>query len=203
MSASRHGRERQMRERLAQEAARILLESGSRDFYAAKRKAAERLGAVDTRNMPSNAEIELALVTHQRIFRADSQPLALRRLREVALEAMTFFADFRPRLVGSVLRGSADEHSVISLHLYAGTPEEIDLFLLDHGIPFETGEKRLRFGADRYQTLPLYRFLAEDTPLEVVVFPLDGSRQAPLSPVDGRPMRRADRKEVEALLAGS
>jgi hypothetical protein len=32
------------------------------------------------------------------------------------------------------------------------------------------------------------------------VFPLDGIRQAPVSPVDGRPMRRADVTELELLL---
>ena len=80
--AQRNTRERQMRERLAQEAAHILAETGSRDFFAAKRKAAEHLGAVDTRNMPSNKEIEAALMTYQRLFRADHQPQELRRLRQ-------------------------------------------------------------------------------------------------------------------------
>jgi hypothetical protein len=35
-----------------------------------------------------------------------------------------------------------------------------------------------------------------------VVFPLDGIRQSPSSPVDGKPMRRATTAEVEALLRG-
>ena len=37
--------------------------------------------------------------------------------------------------------------------------------------------------------------------MHVTVFPLDGIRQAPVSPVDGKPMRRADADEVEVLLA--
>ena len=36
--------------------------------------------------------------------------------------------------------------------------------------------------------------------VDAVVFPLDGIRQAPSSPVDGKPMRRASTAEVEALL---
>ena len=32
------------------------------------------------------------------------------------------------------------------------------------------------------------------------VFPIDGIRQSPASPVDGKPMRRADAAELEALL---
>ena len=190
-----------MRERLAQEAAHILAETGSRDFFAAKRKAAEHLGAVDTRNMPSNKEIEAALMTYQRLFRADHQPQELRRLRQVALQAMKFFTRFQPRLVGSVLRGTADTNSIVTLHVYAGAVEEVGLHLMENAIPFETADKRLRFGTERYQTLPVYRFLADETPIEVVVFPLDGPHQAPLSPVDGKSMQRADIAALEKLLA--
>lgn len=198
---SRQSKERQMRERLAQAAAQILADSGTRDFYVAKRKAAEQLGAVDTRNMPSNSEIETALMTYQRLFRGEAQARELQRLREVALRAMKFFAAFRPRLVGSVLRGTADAHSPVTLHVRADTVEELNLFLLRHAIPFETADKRLRFGTETYQTLPLLRFVAEDTPVEVVVFPEQAPHQPPLSPVDGRPMQRADMQKVEALLA--
>ena len=54
-------------------------------------------------------------------------------------------------------------------------------------------------------TLPLrpfpgVRFSVDDHSIEATVFPADGIRQAPVSPVDGRPMRRANAFEVEALL---
>ena len=32
------------------------------------------------------------------------------------------------------------------------------------------------------------------------MFPVDGIRQAPVSPVDGKPMRRIDAEELEVLL---
>jgi len=197
---NRNSKALQMRQRLAQEAAHIMMESGSRDFFAAKRKAAEHLAAVDTRNMPSNSEIEEALMTYQRIFRADSQPQVLRQLREVALDAMRFFAVFSPRLVGSVLRGTADTHSSVVLHLFAQAPEEVDLFLLQHTIPFKNGEKRLRYDSESIAVLPMFSFVAQDTPLEVVVFPIDGPHHPPLSPVDGRPMQRVDAAGLEKLL---
>lgn len=189
-----------MRLRLAQEAAQILLQNGSRDYYAAKHKAALHLGAVDTRNMPSNTEIEAALQEYQRIFRADTQPAELRRLRQAALQAMQFFKDFKPRLVGSVLRGTADEHSVVMLHVIVATVEDLDLFLLQYNIPFEMGEKRVRFQTDRVQILPVYRFVAEEVPIEMVIFAQDGPRQPPLSPLDNKPMQRADIQTLEKLL---
>ena len=57
---ARGNHDRQMRQRLAQEAAQILLQRGNRDFHAAKQKAAEHLSVPDTRNLPNNAEIEQA-----------------------------------------------------------------------------------------------------------------------------------------------
>ncbi len=54
-------RDQQMRVRIAQEAARLMSEEGVQDYYAAKRKAAQHLGAPDTRNMPRNQEVEEAL----------------------------------------------------------------------------------------------------------------------------------------------
>ena len=38
------------------------------------------------------------------------------------------------------------------------------------------------------------------TSVDATVFPIDGIRQAPVSPVDGKPMRRIDAEELEVLL---
>lgn len=188
-----------MRQRLAQRAAQILLESGTRNFQTAKQKAAQQFGATDTKNLPSNSEIELALTEHQRIFRANSQPEHLSRLRKIAIEAMRFLYDFKPRLVGSVLSGTADEHSVIRIHLFADTVESVGFYLHDNHIPHELSERRLRIGVDQYQNYSTYEFLVDELRVELVIF-LPKQKQIPLSPVDGKVMKRADITEVEKLL---
>ena len=190
----------QMRQRLAQEAAQILLQRGNRDFHAAKQKAAEHLGVPDTRNLPNNAEIEQALMEYQRIFHADSQPRYLTQLREVAVEAMHFLKDFKPRLVGSVLNGSADQNSPVILHLFAASAEEVKLFLMHHQIPHEESHRAVRFSASRSEDIPLYRFVADDVRVELMIFN-ERQKHAPLSPVDGKPTKRADVTDVECLLA--
>lgn len=193
-------KEKQMRILLAQEAARILVESGGQDYLNAKRKAALRLGAVDTRNMPSNTEIEQAMIEYQRLFRGSSQPQILHALRTEAIRAMGFFEEFRPKLVGPVLQGTADEHTPISLHIIATTIEEVGLYLMRFQIPYQLQDKRLRLSSELQETYPCYRFLAGQFQIEVIVF-LSGKPVTPLSPIDGKPMRRASRAEVEALLA--
>ncbi|MGD8672632.1 MAG: hypothetical protein PVF07_09445 [Thiogranum sp.] len=197
------GRDQQMRTRIAQEAARLMSEEGIQDFYAAKRKAAQHLGAPDTRNMPRNQEVEVALQEYQRLFRGEQQSGHLRVLREAAVQAMRFLAGFKPRLVGSVLSGTAGRHADINLHLFADTPEEVSLFLMDNSIPFHPAQKRLRISREAWQEFPAYEFMAGEQAVELVVFPSEGRREAPRSPVDGRPMRRARVEEVEALLADS
>jgi len=188
-----------MRQQLAQRAAQVLLDSGTRDFYAAKQKAAHQLGVKDTQSLPNNFEIELALSEYQRLFRSTSQPEQLSLLREIAIEAMQFLENFNPRLVGSVLSGTADKHSVIRLHVFAETVESIGFYFQDKNIPCELGERRLRIGVDDYQTFSTYEFIVDDIRVELLVF-LPKQRKIPLSPVDGKPMQRADLVEVELLL---
>jgi hypothetical protein len=175
-------------------------EQGVDDFLQAKRKAADRLGVTDASILPRNTEIEAARVAHQRLFAADRHEADLASLRRSALEAMRLMADFQPRLVGPVLAGTASSHSEINLHLFSESAEAVSLKLEERGVPHEVLERRLRYERDRVVTYPALRFVAGRQTIDAVVFPLDGIRQAPSSPVDGKPMRRASAAEVEALL---
>ena len=191
----------QLRRALAQEAARIMAEHGVRDFLIAKRKAAERLGVVDgAALLPKNSEIESALAEYQRLFGGESHLTALHAQRRAALSAMRYLREFSPRLVGAVLSGTTTVHSEEQLHLFADHAESVTLKLLDDGLAHEVTEKRVRFNAEQVRAFPGVRFEMEQQPIEATVFPTDGIRQAPVSPVDGRPMRRASTGEVEALL---
>ncbi len=190
----------QLRQMLAQTAARLMAESGIRDFAMAKRKAAQRHGVEQSRNLPSNEEIEAALFEYQRLFRSDTQAGLLRQLRETALKAMIMLEQFQPCLVGPVLNGSADENTPVYLHLFADTPEQVLLFLMERHIPYEQGERTVHLANGRTGYYPKFSFVAGETAIELTVFPLDGPRQPPLSPVDGKPMKRASRKQLEALM---
>ena len=188
------------RRQVAHEAARLMVESGIRDYHLAKRKAAGRLGMADSRDLPRNDEIEREREAYQRLFGDEEHTRHVTALREVALEAMRLLEPFDPRLVGPVLNGTADRHSEVCLHLFSDPPEAVAMFLLDRRIAFDQGEARVRFQANGHERLPAFRFLAGDAQVELVVFSARARRRAPLSPVDGRPMRRAKFAEVTALV---
>lgn len=193
-------RDDRMRERLVQESARIMAEEGLTDYHLAKRKAAARLGASDTRNLPGNREIQTALVEYQRLFGGQARRDRREQLLDAAVEAMGFLERFRPRLVGALLDDTVGEYSELTLHVFADTPEEVTLFLMEHGIPFDTGERRYRFDED-HVFKPVHAFVADGVPVQLTVFDERGLRQPPRSRVDGQPMRRASLEEVRGLLA--
>lgn len=193
-------RENQLKLRLAETAARVMNESGLRDYQMAKQKAASMLGISERRYWPSNQEVEQALMDYQRLFEGAKSAQRIRQLRQVAIEAMQFLEQFQPRLVGSVLNGTATQHANVELHLFSEYPEMVSLFLEEQGIPFEEREKRLRFTGQDYQRFSVYKFIAKDVSIELTVFEINGLRQAPLSSVDGKPMQRLSFSELQKML---
>jgi len=101
--------------------------------------------------------------------------------------------------VGPVLTGTALSHSEVQLHLFTDTPEQVAIALLEHDIPYHSGERQMRYAGDRSNSYPCFVFVAGEVGFEIVAFPTDAVREAPLSPVDGKPMRRARTAEVQAL----
>ena len=122
-------RGRQLRTELAETAARLLAEGSASGFHAARMKAAERLGVADVRCHPSNQEIEAALAAYQRLFQADRHDTLVRGLRQTAVEAMDWLAEFQPRLVGPVLSGTASVTTPVTLHVFADEAAVVTAFV--------------------------------------------------------------------------
>jgi hypothetical protein len=203
MPGKRNGNGERARQQLAQEAARLIVEHGIRDYRVAKVKAAERLGMNGRGSLPGNAEVELAVHNHLSLFGGDSHADHLNLLRESAIAAMDLLGAFSPRLVGPVLQGTADHNSAVNLHVFTDSPEAVAMQLHANGYdcrPYERRLKTSRGKGARAETFAGYEFRLEHAAVQATVFPVDGIRQAPISPIDGKPMKRADRKAVEALL---
>jgi hypothetical protein len=188
-----------LRSAVAQEAARLMAEHGINDFLVAKRKAAERFGVADNALLPRNAEIEAALASYQRLFGGEQHSSSLQQQREVALQAMRLLERFEPRLVGAVLNGTATEYSDIQLHVFSDSPEAVYLQLADRRYEYEVFERKVKITTERWGAVPSVRFDMTSQTVEALVFPADGIRQAPISAVDGKPMRRAGIAEVGTL----
>jgi hypothetical protein len=188
-----------LRQRIAYEAARLMVEEAISDHELARRKAAARMGVPNSRLWPSNAEVQEALSQQQRLFQP-SQPESLRNLRQTALQAMQALARFRPRLVGPVLDGTADRGSRVTLHLFAEVPDEVAHALLERRIPWKERTRNLRYAGGERRPHPVFQFVAGGVGVELVVLPALAQRNPPLGPVTERPERGGDIEQVRSLL---
>ncbi len=197
---SRHPHNTGIRQQIALEAARLLACQEARGPQDARQKAASRLGCRDRAKWPDNQDIEQALQDYQRLFQAHRQPLDLQRLRRRALEAMENLQAFSPRLVGAVLRGTADHDTPVRLHIYADSPEQVILHLLDQRIPFDERTIQLQYGDRSRQHHPLLEFDAGGATIELVILSPARRSTPPVDPWSKRPDRGAGLSQVESLL---
>ena len=112
-------------------AARLVVEEGL-DYGAAKRRAVKQLGLPLRTDLPSHDEVEAEVRDYIALFCADTQPMELAALRELALVWMQRMADFRPYLGGSVWHGTATKLSDIYIALFCDDSKSAEIALLDH-----------------------------------------------------------------------
>lgn len=199
LMARKNARQNGMRARIAAAAARIMAEDGIDDFALAKRKAARRLGAVDTEALPANDEIETELRAYRALYQPEEHPERIAEMRRIALEAMRVLERFNPYLSGPVLTGIAGPYAEIDLQLFPESLKEVELFLLDRNIAYAASEGR-RFAGDRARAVAVLSLSWRGAPLRLSVFDPRDERLALKTSRAGQVMPRAGIAEVGALI---
>ena len=189
-----------MRARIAAAAARLMAEDGIDDFALAKRKAARQLGAPQSEALPGNDEVEAELRAYRALYQADEHAERISELRRIALDAMRAFERFHPYLTGPVLKGTAGPYAEIELQLFPASPKDVEIFLLERGLSFDTHEGR-RFSGDRAHAMSVFSLLWDGTPLKLAVFDPRDERLALKTSQAGRVLERAGVAEVASLLS--
>ena len=213
MAKDSGGRQSQLRQLVAQQAARMMAEDGVSDYGYAKKKAGRQLGVVDANCLPSNAEIEEEIRLYHDIYNSEDQPEALRLLRQDALATMQIFARFNPHLTGSVLDGTAGQYAETHIHLFADSAKEVEIFLLNQQIPYESndksyrvrdrksGEKKSSGKNSERMKVPMFTLEGPNGFIKLSVFEFDDIRFSTKSVVNGGNAERLDTEGLKALLA--
>jgi len=123
-------------EDIAATAARWVVEEGM-EYGPAKRRAIKQLGISGRAALPSNDMLEDAVREYIDTFCADTQPLALKALRQLACVWMERMAEFNPYLGGAVWRGTATELSDIYLQLFCEDSKSAEIRLIDQHVRYE------------------------------------------------------------------
>ena len=189
-----------MRERIAHAAARLMAVDGIDDYALAKRKAARQYGAPDTRNLPTNEEIEQALRAYQQLYQADELRDRLQYLREQAREMMTMLSRFDPYLSGAVLSGSAGKYANIDLLLFTDSMKDVEMFLIDRDIAYRSGDRRLHVG-DEARNAPSFSVSTQEADFDITVLTPRDLRAQIRSTPEGRALERVRVEWLDLALA--
>jgi len=179
---------------IASAAARLMAEDGVTDYHQAKRKAARQLGLPEHTAFPDNAEVEAELRVYRSLYQEEGHAELIAAMRHTALELLDMLAEFHPYLTGSVLDGTASEHSKIDILLFADSAKEVEIFLLNRGIDVRHVESR----NERVEAVLLIQTDTVDANLVIL------SRQqerVSLKHRDGRPRERIRADALRTLLA--
>lgn len=183
-----------VRASIASAAARLMAEDGITDYHQAKKKAARQLGLPEHTAFPDNAEVEAELRAYRSLYQGEEHEERVAALRQTALELLDLLGDFHPYLTGSVLEGTAGEHSNIDILLFADSAKEVEIFLLNRGIDVEHVDPR----NERVEAVLVIETDTADANL--VVMPPHFERVA-LKYRDGRPRERIRAEGLRALLS--
>jgi hypothetical protein len=185
---------------IAAQAARWVVEEGL-EYGPAKRRAAKELGMSGRGALPSNEELEDAVVDYIAVFCADSQPQELFALRQLALVWMERLAEFRPYLGGAVWHGTATKNSDIYLQLFCDDGKSAEIALIDQRVNYlphtVTG-----FTGESVEALSVHAICAdlnEEIGVHLMIYDFDDVRGALKPDAKGR-APRGDAKALRRLL---
>lgn len=200
MPKEQGSKQQHMRARIAAVAARIMAQDGVEDFAIAKRKAARQIGAIDTKFLPNNDEIEAELRIYHSLYQGEEQRERLQELRVQALAAMEQLADFKPYLTGPVLKGTAGRYADIDLQVFADSGKELEIFLLNRNIPYETSESTY-YSGNQARAASILSLDWQGTPVRVAVYGAEDERGSVKTSPLGKPLERAGLDAVRNLVA--
>ena len=208
MARETGGRQQQLRQLIAQQAARMMAEEGISDYGHAKRKAGRQLGVVDANCFPSNAEIEEEIRLHHQIYHHEDQPENLRQLRIYALAVMKMLERFNPHLTGPVLDGTAGRYAETEIQLFADSLKDVEMFLLNNQIPYSMQEKSYRISNDKRnqeksgdrKKIPVFVLEGPNGLIKLSVFTPDDMRTPIKNPANGSNISRANAQGLQALI---
>jgi hypothetical protein len=133
-----------LRQEIAQSAARLMFEEGISDYGRAKRKAVKLLGIQQDAPLPTNAEIDTALRQYHALYADEADAAHLSDLRQAALLTMQLLQKFNPHLTGPVLDGTAGPYADTDIHVFAESAKELEIYLLNQNIPYHGDEQQYR-----------------------------------------------------------
>ncbi|QEG22152.1 HD domain-containing protein [Mariniblastus fucicola] len=189
-----------LRRQIAWQAARLMYDRQESEYYRAKMKAARICckGWVKPKDLPSNAEIREEIQHMARMLEGETNDQRLFEMRIEALRVMRVLAQFRTRLIGSVLTGHIRSGSDIDLHVFCDSLESVTGILDSHGFNYEIERKRVVKDGERQVYEHVH--IKDRFEVELTVYPTSKASFVFKSSITGKPIERASEAQLIPLM---
>jgi hypothetical protein len=184
---------------LIDEAARLLIQGGIYDPLVAV-DMAKRKFPEDRVSASTCEKVEAAAVLLAQRQNVEKYARDLQTFRCVALNAIRFFAPFKPRAFGAVISGALGMDTPVEILLYADSPILVPEFLVARGIRFRQSARALSFARDKAQLIDCLSFVAENITIELLIVPTDAERKAVFRRRHADPLRRISEADLVHLI---
>jgi len=177
-----------MRRMVAHEAAVLLYSGLEKEYLQAKKRAAESL---NVRFLPSNREVAEELDSLAEDLEGQSRRNRLIKMRRTALRLMEILSQHRPKLIGSVWRGTATRKSDIDIRVYSDNHRLVENVLRDSGYPILRTIRKSRQDTLKGKVntfFHIYLKPSDDVEVEVVTRRSDHSGNMDVCEIYGDPM---------------
>tara|TARA_B110000285_G_C14955280_1_gene528870 strand:+ start:162 stop:779 length:618 start_codon:yes stop_codon:yes gene_type:complete len=193
---------------IANKAAEIIMEEGITDYQYAKKKAVRYLDLDTVDLLPSNDEIDKALLDYRLIFKAELDIELVKTIKTEALRIMKFFESFNPYFVTQLSDGLLPKYPIIQINLFSDNMKEVEYILLNNNIPFETKDFNISEKRTKKQSLkkiPLILIERGNVPVELKIFePHDQKRNKKnLMDMRGLDLKQLSNFDPNSLLSNS
>jgi len=157
---------KELREKVAEEAAKLLYHNVVEEYIDAKKLAAEQLG---TKILPRNIDVALKMLKIALETEGEDYWKRLVSLRRIAYNVMEKFSEFNPRLIGSVWRGIIKPKSDIDIELDCEDLEKVLNKVVESGLKIENVERIDLPEPLREGSIARIRVKVEDVYVEIIL----------------------------------
>lgn len=193
--------DKRLRQRIAVDAARLMVMGEVKEYFTAKRKAARRYGLnyrYSPKSLPSNREIRDEILTHARIHEGDARTVRLGDMRRCAYAIMQAMKRFRPKLIGSVCTGHIRQGSDVDIHVFADSLDAVTAVLREQHLRFATERKVIVKHGDRKTYTHVH--VEAEFEVELTVYPSARASYPFKSSITGRRIESATIDQLCALI---
>jgi len=96
-----------------------------------QKKAAKYLDLSEKETLPTNKQIDEAIINYQNIYRDKVDHELLNKIKQETLNVMNVFKNFNPHLSGRLMDGIIPKYPKIQINLFTDNLKEVEYILLN------------------------------------------------------------------------